>query len=118
MPAKTALSHLFRRNLKAAISADREIRSQASLSKVLAARGVKVSQSSISRILSGDQSPTLDVVARLAKAFEYEPWQMLVDSFQPSNPPITRQEDERLKALYENLQKAMQEVATYVADHK
>jgi transcriptional regulator with XRE-family HTH domain len=110
---KTPLTELFRANLLAAIKADREIQSQNKLSDVLRRRGTVVAQASISRILSGQQSPTLDMVARLAEGFDYTPWQMLVADFEPTNRPTIRKNDQRLNALYQRAHIAMQQLAEY-----
>lgn len=110
---RTELTERFRANLKAAIAADREIPSQSELSRVLRGRGLRMPQSSISRVLAGQQSPTLDAVHRLAHGLGFEPWQMLVPGFDPGNPPLTREDDEKLKALYSRLRQAQEELARY-----
>lgn len=110
---RTELTERFRANLAAAMAVDAEAGSQNALHRAVRQRGVVVSQSTISRVLSGAQSPTLDVVHRLALTLGFEPWQMLVPGFEPKNPPLTKQEDEKLKALYKRFEVARQELAEY-----
>lgn len=41
----------------------------------------------ISRILNAQSAPTADTIEILAKTFEVEPWQLLVPTFTPKDPP-------------------------------
>lgn len=107
----TPLTELFRANLHKLMRADRELRSQSAV-----AAASKVGQRSVSRILRGEQSPTLDMVHRIAGAFTLEPWQMLVPEFEPDNPPITKQIDERQQELLKRFRVAAQELAHYEVD--
>ncbi len=77
-----------------------------------------MSQSSIQRILDLEQTPTLDVVSKIANAFDLEPWQMLIDDLDPSNPPITKSVDERQRALFERFRHAAEELARYNVSRK
>ena len=95
------------------MEADRQLNSQP---KVGAAS--RVAQTSIGRILRGEQSPTLDVVHKIAHAFGLEPWQMLVPDLEPDNPPITKQIDDRQKELLSRFRVAAQELARYEAEKK
>jgi len=122
MAKLTALNEVFRANLKAAMKAHPAISTQQGLSRALRQQGMRLGQSSVSRILNGNQSPTLDLVDKIARAFQLQAWQLLVPGFEPTNPPMTRQEDERLRALYarvqeqySELQRAMQELTIYDA---
>jgi len=105
------LSELFRRNLDALMRADRELNTQAALAKAS-----RIGQRSVSRILRGEQSPTLDMVGKLAHAFGLEPWQMLVPDLEPDNPPITKQIDKSQQELLARFRLAAQELARYEID--
>lgn len=106
--APSQLTELFRANLEKLMKADRDLNSQP---KVAAAS--KVAQSSVGRILRGEQSPTLDMVHALAAAFDLEPWQMLVPDLEPGNPPITKQIDDRQRELWQQFKVAAQKLASY-----
>ena len=106
--APTPLSDLFRDNLRRLMEADRQLQSQPRL-----AAASRVAQTSIGRILRGEQSPTLDVVHKLAHAFGLEAWQMLVPDLEPDNPPITKQNDERQSELLKRFRLAAQDLARY-----
>lgn len=49
-------------------------------------RAAKVDQKTVGRILNKAHEPQLNVVAKLAKAFGLEAWQMLVPDLDPENP--------------------------------
>jgi transcriptional regulator with XRE-family HTH domain len=106
--APTALTDQFRDNLRRLMEADRQLHSQPRL-----AAASRVAQTSIGRILRGEQSPTLDMVHKLATAFGLEAWQMLVPDLEPDNPPITKQIDERQHELLKRFRLAAQDLARY-----
>lgn len=110
--APTALSDLFRSNLRKLMQADRKLRTQPAV-----AQASKVGQRSVGRILGGEQSPTLDMVHKIAGAFGLEPWQMLVPDLEPDNPPITKQIDERQQELLKRFRHAAKELARYEAEN-
>jgi len=111
--APTPLTQLFRENLRRMMEADRELCSQPKLGAAS-----RVAQTSIGRILRGEQSPTLDMVHKIAHAFGLEAWQMLVPDFEPDNPPITKQVDDRQRELLKRFRVAAQELARYDAEKK
>jgi len=111
MAAKLSLASLFQRNLRAAMEHPSAPRTQLALAKRSG-----VAQASIGRILRGEQIPTLKVVEDLAHALEVEPWMMLVNGFNPGNPPVLRPVPPEEQALYERLLLAAQAIATYKAD--
>jgi transcriptional regulator with XRE-family HTH domain len=47
-----------------------------------------VSRSNIYRYLSGEVSPTLEKLDRIAKAYDLMVWQLLTPGLDPSNPPV------------------------------
>jgi transcriptional regulator with XRE-family HTH domain len=106
MSRRLTLSALFQRNLRAAME-HRRVR------QLRLAQASSVAQTSIGRILRGEQTPTLDVVERLAAALDLEPWMMLVAGFTPGNPPGLKPISHEEEALYERLRLAAQDLASY-----
>ncbi len=111
--APSPLTELFRSNLEKLMAADPALKSQPKVSE-----RSKVAQTSVGRILRGEQSPTLDMVHKLAHAFDLEPWQMLVPGLDPSNPPITKQVDDEQKKLWERFRTAAQDLAAYAVERR
>jgi transcriptional regulator with XRE-family HTH domain len=109
--APSPLTTLFRDNLERLMAAHKDLNSQSAL-----ARQSKVGQTSIGRILAQEQSPTLDLVYKLARTFDLEPWQMLIEDLDPRDPPITKSIDERQRALFDRFRKAAQDLAHYNAE--
>ena len=58
--------------------------------------------STVGRALSLSHAPDLDTLEVLAEAVDFEPWQLLVASFDPSNPPFIPELTPQEKALYES----------------
>jgi DNA-binding Xre family transcriptional regulator len=85
--------------------------------KKLAAR-IGTSKSTVERIREGAVACQLDTLQAIAKAFELQPWQLLVPGLDPSNAPMLRHEDERLKALYASLRVASERIAEYEKTEK
>ena len=102
------LTQLFRENLNKLMRAHVSLSTQKAIE-----RACGVPQSSIGRIIRGEQSPTLDMVYRLASAFDLEAWQMLVPDLEPRDPPITKQVDARQRELWQRFRVAYQELAEY-----
>lgn len=74
-------------------------------------REAKVDQKTVGRILNKAHEPQINIVAKLAKAFGLEPWQMLVPGLDPQRPPVLMSAEER--EHYEKLREAI----TKQADH-
>lgn len=72
------------------------------------AKRIKVSSNTVGRIRRGENAVTLDVLERLAAAFELDPWQLLVAQIDPSNPPALRAMTEEEQRLYDRLKSAVQ----------
>lgn len=64
-------------------------------------REAKVDQKTVGRILNKAHEPQINIIAKLAKAFGLETWQLLVPNLDPQNPPSLVSKDER--ELYERL---------------
>lgn len=49
-----------------------------------------VAQATIGRILRADSGARIGTVAQIAKVYGLQAWQLLVDGFNPGNPPVLR----------------------------
>lgn len=67
---------------------------------------------SIQRMRDENTSIGIDIVAKVASAFDLLPWQLLFPSLDPKNPPVLCITNEE-RNLYNRLRIAAQEVATY-----
>lgn len=85
-------------NLEALMANSKFFKTQAAVGKA-----AKVDQKTIGRILNRTNEPSLDVIAKVAKVFDLEPWQMLVPHLEPSNAPMLAQQSAALRKLYANL---------------
>lgn len=70
-----------------------------------------IAQSTVSRILRGNQGAGIDVVEQIAHAYGLEAWQLMVPGFDPANPPILRSMSEQETQLYERLRALSAEFA-------
>jgi transcriptional regulator with XRE-family HTH domain len=71
-----------------ALMEDRKITSDAALAKI-----AHVDQKTIWRIRHKEQSPTVDKVECIARAFGLHAWQMLIPLLDPHNPPVYAMSD-------------------------
>lgn len=98
---------VLRRNLKALM--DKAAKDgNAELSKqIRLGKKAGVGQATIGRILSpqGEDSG-VETVAKLAKAFGLEGWQLMVPGMDPSNPPVLQPVSKEEQALYSRLREA------------
>lgn len=63
--------------------------------------GRGIDQSTVARILRGDQDSSLEMVQRVADATGYAPWQLLREDFDPRRePPMMDAETMRVAAMY------------------
>lgn len=95
--SQTALDVLAA-NLEALRASHPVLNSQAEI-----ARHSKVDQRTVNRIFRGEHQPGLDKISKIAKVFGLEPWQLLVPSLEPSNPPLLVTQSESMRKLYANL---------------
>lgn len=71
-----------------------------------------VAQATIGRILKGEsKAARLDTIAKIAKAYGLEPWQMLVPGMDPGNPPVLQPLTKAERALYAQLQSTVRDLA-------
>jgi transcriptional regulator with XRE-family HTH domain len=80
--------------------------------KKLAAK-IRTSKSTVERIRAGSVACQIDTLEAIASAFDLQPWQLLVPGLDAGNPPMLRDEDDRLKALYSSLRHAAESIAEY-----
>jgi len=66
-----------------ALKADRQIPSDNALAKL-----ANVDQKTVWRIMRHEQSPTVDMLEKLAKPFGLHAWQLLIPNLDPKNPPV------------------------------
>lgn len=91
------LGWILAQNLQALMKAHGAISTQAKLG--LAAG---VDQRTIGRILNCERAPTASQIEKIAKAFNIEPWQLLLPQLDPSDPPthvLRRSQDEAWRGL-------------------
>lgn len=103
--APTELTRVFRANLAAYMQARPELASQNALAKAC-----KVGQTSIGRILNGQQSPTLDMVHKIAAVFRVPAWRML----QPQLMVLDAADRARALPAYQQLLHAAEEIGQYL----
>jgi len=95
---------VLRQNLKALM--DKNAESQTALG-----RRAKVGQATVGRILSSKgEDSGVETVAKLAKAYGLEAWQLLVAGMDPSNPPVLQPVSKEERALYDRLRALMNDM--------
>lgn len=81
----------------------------------------KIGGGTIGGLLTGTRATTIDNVAKTAKAFGLEPWQLLVPNLDPENLPRLFDKSEE-KALFSHISQKIhliqQEIAQYDVDKK
>lgn len=87
---------MFGRNLTQLMAAHAELCSNPKLSKKTG-----LGTGTISRLKNGAVDATLSTVEAIAKAFDVQPWQLLVDGFDPKTLPTLQPLTERERQLYE-----------------
>ena len=74
------------------------------------ARRAKVGQRTIGRILSREQVPSVDVLDAIARAYDLQGWQLMVEEFDPGNPPLLREASETERELWRALEEIQQKM--------
>ena len=78
-------------------------------SKDAKSRGIIISLGTLARIKAQETAVGLDVLSNIARFFELEAWQLLIEHLDPKNPPIfildRKQQDFyiRMKSAYKDL---------------
>lgn len=67
------------------------------------ARETKCGPGTATRIKERKTSVGIDVLTKIASAFQLQPWQLLVPGFDPDHPPTLTPVTEEERALYERL---------------
>ena len=57
------------------------------ISRLNLSRQMNVADGTLGRIKYGTGNPNIETVETIAKFFKFEAWQLLVENFDPSNPP-------------------------------
>lgn len=70
-----------------------------------------VAQATIGRILRKEVNYRIETVAALARAFNLEPWQLLVPDLDPGNLPVLRAASAEEKALYARLRATVDDLS-------
>lgn len=74
----------------------------------LAKKGV--AQATIGRILRAEVSPRVNTVAVIARHFDLQPWQLLVEGLDPQTPPLLRVPTGREAEFYRRVQQLAKEM--------
>ena len=74
-------------------------------------RRSKIAQSSIGRILRQEVAADLDTLAAIARAFDLDPWQLLVPNIDPKNLPVMQPLSTREREMYKRLHEAVTDIA-------
>ena len=69
-----------------------------------AARRCQMPQRSLNRIASGSEGFTLKSLEAIASAYDFKPWQLLVENFNPDIPPAIFEIGPREIELYARLE--------------
>lgn len=72
---------------------------------------IGVSQSTIGRALSGETSSTIDTIEAIARFYDIEPWQMLVENLDGSNPPMLKEVSDRQMEFFAKIKQAAKEIS-------
>lgn len=98
---------VLRQNIKLLLQSQRGPSNPTALGKAAG-----VGQATIDRILS-DQgvNARIETLAKIAKVYELETWQLLVAGMDPTNPPVLLPVSKAERALYDSLKAAMAEAA-------
>lgn len=93
-------------NLAALMAAHPLLTSQQAVAAAAKRAGYTVDQKTVSRVLRAEVSVQLVTLEALARAFEVEPYQLLVPGLDPRNPQVLRRLSEAEERLYRALEEA------------
>lgn len=100
--------HVIARNLKALMKVTPGLDT---LPKITAVSGV--SNGTLDRMRRAAAAVRVDQLEAVSKAFGLEPWQFMVPSFEPKNPPVLAKASAAERELYAKLQHVAEEIAHY-----
>lgn len=72
---------------------------------------IGVSQSTIGRALSGETASTIDTIEAIAKFYDLDPWQMLVEKLDGTNPPILKEVSDKQLEFFAKIKEAAKEIS-------
>lgn len=103
-----AISEIVAENLGKLVGYDKNTGQSRIPQDFLANKGV--SQATIGRILREEVNPRIQTVAVIARHFDLQPWQLLVDGFDPKTPPLLRVPTGREAEFYRRVQQLAKEM--------
>lgn len=118
MPAKTAIADNLTRLIELQKARGGPLSSFSKIEEATEAVGHKVGRSTVQRIAKGETPAELDNLEAIARAFDLEPWQLLVPGMDPSNPPVLQTPSHMERNLYARLKQLVAEegLAAYAAE--
>lgn len=111
---KKSLQKILAENVEALMKHRPEVGTE----KLLRAKA-KIGGGTLDGIRQMDKAPTLRTLEKLAKAFDIEPYQLLIPDFDPKNPVIARlmpNEQKFYRHLEEDIRRLQQTMADYGAE--
>jgi transcriptional regulator with XRE-family HTH domain len=99
MVKRLSVEEILAANLDALMGRGKKRKAQS----FLASKGV--SQSAIAEILRHDRSVRLRTLAIIAAEFNFQPWQLLVEGFDPKQPPLLQVPTGDEAAFYARIRK-------------
>jgi transcriptional regulator with XRE-family HTH domain len=81
------------------------LRTQAAIADAAKKAGHPLDQKSVSRVLKAATAPQADTIEAIARAFDIEPYQLLIPGLDPKNPQVLRS----LSPIEERLYRALEE---------
>jgi transcriptional regulator with XRE-family HTH domain len=101
----SATAQILAANLAGLMAAHSELNSNPKLAKK-----TELSTGTISRLRNSDVDANLDTLERLARAFQVDPWQLLVPGMDPKNVPTLQPTSEAERRLYERIREMAKEI--------
>lgn len=98
------MEKILAENLAALMAAHKDLDSQP---KVAAATRGAIDQTTVGRVLKGQHSVQISTVEALAKAFDVEPYQLLIPGLNAKNPQVLRAISEKEERFYKLLADTM-----------
>lgn len=108
MPKTKDISAVLAENLAKLVGYDKSTHQSRIPQDFLAQKGV--SQATIGRILREEVNARIQTVAVIARHFDLEPWQLLVDGFDPDKRPLLREPKGREAELYKRMMELAKEM--------
>lgn len=103
-----AVSEILAENLARLVGYDKKTGESKIPQNFLAKKGV--AQATIGRILREEPNSRIQTVAVIARHFDLQPWQMLVEGLDPSAPPLLRVPTGREAEFYRRVQQLAKEM--------